>query len=167
MSNTDLSREGLLKIVREVWEDRDPVPEGLVERMQSVVQAEAILAEVDLDYELLLLVERSTELAGARGTAAYTLRFAHSDDSGDTEVLLRAVANDAGGARLDGWLAPPSPMRVRATEVTDHGEGRSYDVETDTRGRFEFADLPRGLYRLWLTPVDAEGAAFGTPAFEI
>lgn len=167
MSTHDLSREGLLKIVREVWEERDPVPEGLVERMAAVVQAEAILADADLDYELLVLIERSHELAGARGTAAYTLRFAHQDPAGDTEVLLRAVGNDAGGARLDGWLAPATAMRIRATEVIDHGEGRSFEVDTDARGRFEFADLPSGLYRLWLTPVDAEGAAFGTPAFEI
>lgn len=168
MSATDLSREGLLKIVRQVWEERDPVPEALVERMQAVVQAEMVLAEMvladtDLDYELLVLVERSNELAGARGTAAYTLRFAHES----TEVLLRAVGNDSGGARLDGWLAPAVAMRVRAAEVTDHSEGRSWEIETDARGRFEFGDLPSGLYRLWLTPLDSDAVAFGTPAFEI
>jgi hypothetical protein len=163
MSATDLSREGLLKIVRQVWEERDPMPEGLVERMQAVTQTEAILADTDLDYELLVLVERSAELAGARGTAAYTLRFAH----GQTEVLLRAVGNESGGARLDGWIAPAVAMRVRATEVTDHGEGRSWETETDGHGRFEFADLPTGLFRLWLTPMDSDAVAFGTPAFEI
>ena len=163
MSPTDLSREGLLKIVRQVWEEHDPVPEGLVDRMSAVVQTEAILADTDLDYELLVLVERSAELAGARGTAAYTLRFAH----GETEVLLRAVGNESGGARLDGWLAPAVAMRIRATEVTDHGEGRSWEVETDAHGRFEFGDLPTGLFRLWLTPLDSDAAAFGTPAFEI
>lgn len=162
MSATDLSREGLLKIVRQVWEEHDPVPEGLVERMQAVVQTEAILADTDLDYELLVLVERSAELAGARGTAAYTLRFAY----GTTEVLLRTDRSDS-GARLDGWIAPAAAMRVRATEVTDHGEGHSWETETDANGRFEFADLPTGLFRLWLTPLDGDATAFGTPAFEI
>jgi hypothetical protein len=162
MNATDLSREGLLKIVRQVWEQRDPVPEGLVERMQAVVQTEAILADTDLDYELLVLVERSAELAGARGTAAYTLRFAHET----TEVLLRTDRSDS-GARLDGWIAPASAMRVRATEVTDLGECHSWETETDANGRFEFADLPTGLFRLWLTPLDGEATAFGTPAFEI
>lgn len=163
MSNMDLSREGLLAVVRTVWEDRDPVPEGLVERMQAVVQSEVILDGIDLDYELLVLVERSHELAGARGTAAYTLRFA----SEDTELLLRAVGNESGGARLDGWLAPATRMRVRAIEVTDSGEGRSFEIETDERGRFEFSDLPTGLFRLWLTPLDSDVRAFGTPAFEV
>ena len=163
MSATDLSREGLLKIVRQVWEERDPVPEGLVERMQAVMQTEVILADTDLDYELLVLVERSAELAGARGTAAYTLRFAHDT----TEVLLRTDRDDSGGARLDGWIAPAAAMRVRATEVTDHGEGHSWETETDANGRFEFAELPTGLFRLWLTPLDSDTTAFGTPAFEI
>jgi hypothetical protein len=162
MKPTDLSRDGLLALVRDAWEGRDPVPEGLVERMQATVAAEAMLAEADFDYELLLLVEQADELAGARGTAAYTLRFALDD----TELLLRAVGND-GAARLDGWLAPPRPMRVRAEHVVEGKEGRSWEVESDERGRFEFGDLPPGMYRLWLTPLEAGGRAFGTPAFEI
>ena len=163
MTPNDLTRDGMLRIVREVWEERDPVPEGLVERMQAVTAAEALLADTDLDYELLLLVERSDELAGARGTSAYTLRFA----VGDTELLLRAVGNEGGGARLDGWLASATPMQIRAVEITDGEEGRSWEVSSDDRGRFEFGELPTGLFRLWLTPLGAEARAFGTPAFEI
>jgi hypothetical protein len=163
MNTKDLSRDGLLALVRGVWEERDPVPEGLVERMQSVVAAESLLADTDLDYELLLLVERSTELAGARGTSAYTLRFA----LGDTELLLRAVGNESGGARLDGWLVSEERMRVRAVELVDGQEARDWEATSDERGRFEFGELPAGLFRLWLTPVDTEARAFGTPAFEI
>lgn len=163
MNTRDLSRDGLLQIVRDVWTERDPVPDGLVERMQSLAAAEDLLAGADLDYELLLLVERSDELAGARGTSAYTLRFA----VGETELLLRAVGNEDGGARLDGWLASATPMRIRAVEVVDGHEGRSFEVDSDSRGRFEFGELPTGLFRLWLTPLGGEGRAFGTPAFEI
>jgi len=163
MSTNDLSREGLLQIVRDVWEERDPVPEGLVERMLAVVQAEAILSDVDLDYELLVLVERSTELAGARGTAAYTLQFVHDD----TELLLRASSEESTGARLDGWLAPAERMTVRATLIQHDAPSRDWETESDDRGRFEFKDLPAGLYRLWFTPQNAETRPFGTPAFEI
>jgi hypothetical protein len=164
MSTNDLSREGLLQIVRDVWEERDPVPEGLVERMLAVVQAEAILSDVDLDYELLVLVERSTELAGARGTAAYTLQFAH----GDTELLIRAASSGEGtAARLDGWLAPAERMTVRAVLIEQGAPTREWETDVDDRGRFEFKELPSGLFRLWLTPRNAGARPFATPAFEI
>ena len=62
----EVSRDALLAVVRKVWTERDPVPEGLVARMQAVVAAE----DVDFDYELLVLIERSRELTGARGGSA-------------------------------------------------------------------------------------------------
>lgn len=170
---SELSREALLRLVRRVWEDRDPMPEGLIERMQAVAAAEALLEDSDLDYELLLLVERSHELAGTRGEgrrSTYTLQYRHEELS----LLLRVagVDEDSGLTRLDGWLAPPAPMLVRIALV-DVGSGPAsgldgeWQVEVDERGRFEFADLPPGLYRLWLSPHDGDQHTFATPAFEI
>lgn len=153
---SEMSREDLLQVVRTLWEERDPVPEGLVARMQAVVAT----ASTDLDEELMLLVERSTELAGARGTAAYTLRFEH----GELNLLLR-VASEDGRARLDGWVTPASPMTVRASSVAD--ELRTWDALVDERGRFELENLPAGLVRLRLEAFDAGGSPFATPAFEI
>lgn len=161
--SAEVSREALLSVVRRVWEERDPVPDGLVERMQALVASE----DTDWDYELLVLIERSHELAGARGSAAYTLQFAH----GDVALLVRAAgAEDTGDSgRLDGWLAPAMAMTVRATLV-EAGRKRSQEWETDVddRGRFEFRNLPKGLFRLWLVPRDSASARpFGTPAFEL
>ena len=51
------------------------------------MQAAAAVADSDLDLELMVLVERSTELVGARGGTAYTLRFVH----GETDLLLRVA----------------------------------------------------------------------------
>ena len=87
----------LLDVVRRVWTERDPVPEGLVARMQAAAAA----ADTDLDVELMLLVERSDRAGGARGSAtAYTLRFAHGE--------LRAAApgrrDDGEFRRIDGWV---------------------------------------------------------------
>jgi len=159
---TDMSREALLGVVRQVWTERDPVPVGLVAKMQAVLAAE----DFDLDYELLVLIERSHELAGARGTSAYTLQFAH----GDMALLVRAAGEEqpGDGGRLDGWLAPATAMTVRAALVssTDEGDG-SWETDVDDRGRFEFRNLPSGLFRLWLTPRDAGARPFGTPAFEL
>ena len=161
---TELSREALLGVVRQAWNAMDPVPDGLVAKMQAVVASEQL---TDLDYELLVLVERSRELAGTRGGSAYTLQFAH----GDVALLIRAASAEEGttGGRLDGWIAPAVPMTVRASRVGDSGDGQGgeWDVEADQRGRVEFKNLPSGLFRLWLTPRDAGGRPFGTPAFEI
>jgi hypothetical protein len=152
---SELNREALLGIVRGIWEERDPVPDGLVARMQAA----AALADSDLDLELMELVERSTELVGARGSAAYTLRFVH----GDTDLLLR-IAVDGEQSRIDGWVVPPEPMTIRALQGEEpHSHGA---VVTDS-GRFELVDVPLGLLRLRLEPHDSAHPAFATPAFEI
>ncbi|WP_182525081.1 hypothetical protein [Nocardioides dongkuii] len=157
---SEMGREDLLAVVRTVWEERDPVPPGLVERAQAAAGLAATDAAtdaaLDLDGELVALmelVERSEELVGARGSATYTLRFVH----GETDLLVR-IAVDDGRSRIDGWVVPPEPMTVRA--------GGHEATVTDT-GRFELDDLPLGMLRLDLEPHDAHRAPFATPAFEI
>lgn len=163
-----MTRDDVFDSLELMWSERDPVPAGLVERMQAVAAAEVALADTDLDYELMLLIERSTELAGTRGTStAYTLRFG----TDNLDLLVRAGGGNGGTGgttRLDGWIVPPAPVTVRATRI-EHGatEEQSWEVVVDAQGRFEFAELPAGLYRLWLTPRDDDAKAFGTPAFEI
>ena len=155
---SEMSREDLLGVVRTVWTERDPVPDGLVARMQAA----AAMAGSDLDVELMELVERSSELAGARGggaTTSYTLRFVH----GDTDLLLR-VAVDGDRSRVDGWVVPPEPMTVRALPGADPAPHSAVVTET---GRFELTDLPLGLLRLRLEPHDTTRPAFATRAFEI
>jgi hypothetical protein len=152
---SDLSREALLGIVRDVYERHDPVPDHLV----AAMQAAAAFAASDLDLELMELVERSTELAGTRGSTSYTLRFEH----GDTDLLLR-IAVDNGRSRVDGWIVPAEPMTIRALpgeEPTPH------DAVTTESGRFSLTDLPVGLMRLRLEPHDTARPAFATPTFEI
>lgn len=155
------SKDELFQVVRDVWSEHDPVPEGLVARMQVAVTAELEVAATDLDAELMRLVSRESELAGARGTAAYTLRFS----SGETDLLVRAVETGEGTARLDGWVSPPRVAQVTATTVPENGA--AWTVTSDDTGRFEFTDLPTGMVRLHLMPDDASGEPFGTPAFEI
>lgn len=165
---TDMSREDLLQVVRDVYEAHDPVPDGLVARMQEVAALEAAGPEVDLDLELMLLVESSRELAGTRsvGTGTtYTLRFVH----GDVDLLVRVAADGAGGTRVDGWIVPPEPMTVvallgSAGAVPDE---QAMTAEVSESGRFELSGLPAGLLRLRLEPHAADRVAFATPTFEI
>src|SRR4249919_4119051 len=101
---SELTDDDLLAGVRTHWESTDPVPTGMVARLQTAAALAA--SDTDLDMELMLLVERTEELAGARGasTTAYTLRFAHDG----VDLLLR-VSSDGTASRLDGWVVPPAP----------------------------------------------------------
>jgi hypothetical protein len=144
-----------------MWRERDPMPPGLVERMQMLARAEAEVVATDWDYELMQLVARSEELAGARGTSsAFTLRFNH----GDVELLLR-IAEDGGASRIDGWVVPALPMTVQALEPD--GTDRGPSVEVTGSGRFELTGLGAGLTRLRLEPHDGDRATIVTPTFEI
>ena len=153
----ELTDDALLAGVRAYWESHDPVPDGMTARLQAVAAIAA--SDTDLDLELMMLVERTDELAGARGasTTAYTLRFAHDG----VDLLLR-VSGDGTSSRIDGWVVPPSSVTVsvlRDTEVL-----ASLDVGDS--GRFEVPDLSPGMLRVRLEPVDG-GTSFMTPAFEI
>jgi hypothetical protein len=152
--------EDLYSAVRRACEQYDPMPPGMVDRIATVV-GELSRDDTDLEFELMLVVERFRELVGTRGGAqSYTLRFG----ANDVELLVRiSTADDEGRARLDGWLVPAlsGPVQVRQVE----GEKRSFDGSADINGRFEFSDLPAGFYRLWLELPDSQN--FGTPAFEI
>jgi hypothetical protein len=149
--------DDLLAGVRSYWEANDPVPPGMVARLQEAAALAA--SDTDLDIELLLLVERTDDLAGARGmsTTAYTLRFAHEG----IDLLLRVSSQDS-SARIDGWVVPPSPVAVsflRDSEVLA-------TLDVGDSGRFELADLTTGMLRLRLEPTDGS-TTFMTPAFEI
>jgi hypothetical protein len=137
------------------------VPDGLVARLQTAAALAA--SDTDLDIELMLLVERTEELAGARGasTTAYTLRFAH----GGVDLLLR-VSTDGASSRIDGWVVPPSPVAVTVQRDIDTGWTDDATLEVPATGRFELPDLIPGMLRLRLEPVDGS-TSFMTPAFEI
>ena len=142
---SDLTDDDLLAGIRAHWESRDPVPDGMTARLQTAAALAA--SDTDLDMELMLLVERTEELAGARGasTTAYTLRFAHEG----VDLLLR-VSGDGDTSRIDGWVVPPSPINVTVLRDADV----LATLEVGDTGRFELPDLPPGMLRLRLEPVD-------------
>jgi hypothetical protein len=158
---SELSDEDLLEVIRTVWQERDPVPEGMLPRLQA--SAALAASDADLDLELMLLVERTSELTGTRGgsATAYTMRFAHEG----VDLLVR-VAHDPDGSRIDCWVVPPSPLTVHVLLGAEPGAAPFGAMEVDSAGRFEVVDLPAGLLRLRLEPHDGS-PAFVTPAFEI
>jgi hypothetical protein len=158
---TELSDDDILAGVRSYWEAHDPMPEGMVARLQTAAALAA--SDTDLDIELMLLVERTEEIVGARGTSttAYTLRFAHDG----VDLLLR-ISSDGASSRIDGWVVPPSPISVTAQRDTDIGWADDIRLEIGDTGRFELTKLTPGMLRLRLEPTDGS-TTFMTPAFEI
>ena len=155
-----LEDEPLLDAVRRSSARCDPVPEGFVHRMVTVTR-DVAREDPDLELELMLVMERFSDLVGTRsGARSYTLRF-----GGDgVDVLVRVgVSEDEGRARVDGWVVPAVAIPVQIRQVG--GEGRCFDGVAAADGRFEFAELPTGFYRVSLQLP--EDRTFGTPAFEI
>lgn len=162
------TREELLGLVRQAYVAGDPVPGGLISRMQAAAAGAAEESGLGLDLELMLLVESSdAEAAGVRSAApasarsAYTLRFAQSG----VDVLVRVASDTDTTARLDGWVVPGSPMTVRAVRADDV-RTPIVAVTLGASGRFELTSLPAGLIRLRFEPADGS-SAFLTPTFEI
>ncbi|WP_322410962.1 hypothetical protein [Microbacterium invictum] len=154
---TDESADArLFAQLRAVWEEVDPMPAGLVDRMVAAVAVE----DLSREYALLTLVEGT--LAATRGDAdTATLQFS----DGRTNVLLHVSVADDGRRRVDGWV-DAEPLSIRLVQ-----EAREWTTEAGEHGRFAFVDVPPGLTRLRLSLPPAPGETgpgeFQTPQFEI
>lgn len=138
----------LLLAVREMWQDADPVPADLADRVLFALGLE------DLEYELMRLADSST-LAGARGPeTASTMTFAaHS-------LTVMVTVSEAGPARcrIDGWIAPGAALRVEL--FTSRGV---QETHADADGRFAFATLPTGLTQLMIHPTAGAALSLSRP----
>lgn len=131
------SDESMLGRLRAVWEQTDPVPEQLVDRVLFAPQLE------DLEYELLRLTE-ITEPAGVRGeTVITTVTFSTKS----LAVMLMLPATHEPVRRIDGWLTPAAPLTVEARTSA----GRLQTVAGDD-GRFSFPSVPPGSFQLVIYP---------------
>lgn len=146
----------LLRALRQTWEQIDPVPADLVDRMVAVVAA----ADLTREYALLALVEGDA-LAAVRGDAEMlTLQFS----DGTTSVLVHTTETESGGRRIDGWVD------AAASEVVLLRDDADDDAVAVQQGRFAFEDVAAGVLRLRvvLEGEAPDGAAvLTTPRFEI
>jgi hypothetical protein len=156
-----MNDNALLDELRRMWEQADPPPDGLIERMVAATAA------VDLDLELLALVSASHELVGARtATSGEDTTSKLEFSNGDVTVLLLVGQARDGARRLDGWIAPVQDATVRLVVEGVRGE---QTAQTE-QGRFVFDAVDPGMARLVLALPpgdDAPAHAFATPAFEI
>lgn len=140
--------------MRAMWQDIDPVPAELVDRMVAAVAVE----DLSREYALLTLV--SGELADVRGdTDTLTLQFS----DGDTSVLLHVTAPEEGKRRIDGWV-DATALAVKLVQ----GD-RERTAELAEHGRFAFDDVKPGVCRVRLAVRDQDDRLreFQTPQFEV
>ncbi len=146
---------GLFARMREAWEEVDPVPADLVDRMVASVAVE----DLSREYAMLTLVE-TADLAEVRGDAdTATLQFS----DGTTSVLVHITATERGSRRVDGW----ADGDVLAVRLVQGDRDRAADL--GDQGRFAFEDVPAGLSRLRLVVKGGDGELqeFQTPQFEV
>lgn len=147
-----------------MWAQRDPMPEGVVEKALVSIAME----DVDAEYELLHLVERSRELAGTRRDNDETLTIVFSGST--CSLMMRVSSLGDGVRRVDGWVSPPRRVRVTMKQET-----AEHSAESDGKGRFEIERVPEGFSRAVITDLSDDASAgdddrqslFATPIFEL
>jgi len=140
--------------MRLMWQEVDPAPADLVDRMVAAVAVE----DLSREYALLTLVEG--DLAAVRGESdTATLQFS----DGTTSVLLHVSVTEDGARRIDGWV-DAAALAIRLVQ----GE-REFSTDPGEHGRFAFDSVPPGVSRLRLVVRDAGGEMhdFQTPQFEV
>jgi hypothetical protein len=149
-----MSRDQLLDALAEMWEQRDPVPEELVQRILIALTMD----DLDVQYELLELTSRLVGLAGARSEdEAITFTF----DSADLSMVLRVSSTGGDTCRVDGWITPARELTVTATQA-----GVAVQAHVLDQGRFEFPELRSGATRFLLHP-EASTPHLITPAVDL
>jgi hypothetical protein len=140
----------LLAGLRDMFQETDPMPDDLPERIRFS------LALRDLEVEVARLAAADDEPSlAARGTEqSRTITF----DSDSLTIMIRIDANQDGTVRVDGWLAPPQSREIEMKTAAD-----PVSVTSDEHGRFAFTRVPRGTAQLVVRPT-RQGRSVMTPA---
>jgi hypothetical protein len=96
-------------------------------------------------------------LAGVRGVGAPSYRVIYSAATADVELWVVPQANFCsveGDCILSGVNRDAAQLLVQLTarDSSDH----QLEAATERGGRFHFAQVPNGVYDLWITPTSGE-----------
>ena len=130
----------------------DPVPSGLVDRLEFALTLDALETEVAtfLQVDLAASGTRAADTEAVR-TVTFT------SETLDTMVTLTDAPD--GTVRVDGWLAPAAAMAVELLL-----DGARLEVSSDEDGRFVLESVPKGLAKFALHPG---GRTVLSPAIEL
>jgi hypothetical protein len=149
--------EAFLDALRTMWEEADPLPPGLVERVRFAVDLEALDALDTLDAELARLVEVS-RLVAARSDEFTRLVTFQSDS---LTIMITLDPRVDGTTRVDGWLSPGARHRIEL-----RCPAGALRAESDDAGRFALDGVPAGTAQLVVHDVDHSYRVV-TPPIEI
>ncbi|MFD1719758.1 hypothetical protein [Georgenia deserti] len=148
--------ERLLAALRGVWEQYDPPPAGLTDRMIAAVAVD----DVSRDLALLELQTDAERAAVRSDRERLTLQF--SDET--TSVLLHVSVTESGLRRVDGWSDPA----VLAARLAQDEDEKEWTAELGEQGRFAFDGISPGLARVRLSVQHPDGPrGFVTPQFQV
>jgi hypothetical protein len=140
-----------LELLAQLYATLDPVPDGLVDRVQFGITLDALHAEI---AEL----QRSGDLVGVRSDTATAVTFT----SASLSIMVSVTETSADRVRIDGWIAPGAHASVDLRRK----DGVSTQV-ADEDGRFVFEDVPRGLAQFVVRSQDEDAPPVVTPSIEI
>lgn len=148
----DANDLGLLAAVRAAYERRDPVPAGLVGRIEFELTLDALQTEAATLTQL--------ELAGSGSRSEPVRSITFTSDSLTT--MITVTPQRPGTVRVDGWAAPGAGVRVELLLVPGPRE-----TTADEDGRFVFDEVPTGLAKFALHLAGAEGVTVVSPSIEL
>lgn len=141
-----------LEAVRQLYDQLDPMPTGLVDRVRFAVALE------HMDAEVAKLVETDS-LAGVRsalGTAEEARTIIFESKTVTVMVSVSPAGDDL--VRIDGWLTPEEAYRVEVRTPD-----AQFPTTADATGRFSVAELPRGVFRMVIRPPKGSEASGSAP----
>lgn len=141
----DDADEALLAAIAALYTEADPVPEGLIERIQFELTLDALQAEV------ATLTQLDLAASGTRSASTEEVRTITFTAEAVT-TLVTISPQPEGSVRVDGWAVPGAGLEVEVL-LTD-GSRRT---EADDDGRFVLDGLPTGLAKFVLHTLDDAG----------
>jgi len=133
----------------------DPVPDGLVERLQFAITLDALNAEIAQLTRMDGLVGARTDAAAEVQTVTFT--------SQTTSTMITVTPDGADHVRIDGWVTDGAGMAIELRTVAAR-----LQTAADDDGRFVFERVRHGMAQFVLRhPDDPSRPPVVTPALEI
>ena len=129
----------------------DPLPAGLLERLEFAISLELLNAELATLTDSELLTTRSDE-----DVLTDMITFTASSTS-----LMIVLSPDQDGVRIDGWVTGGG------ITVTLHAGTDARPVVSDATGRLIWSAVPHGPVRFLVEPVRPGGRPVVTPTIEV